>query len=120
LRQLESVQCLLTGAHLKAGPNAMLERLRFNPACIKVFHTDLMLSAGRYAGYRAPGAEPIQYTRPFLKTHDPLLQYKVINRLSKLGYIRGDERFEEVMEMGLDGYLENLQRVHGADEQALL
>src|SRR5690606_40843388 len=31
--------------------------LRFNPACIKVFNTDLMLSAGRYAGYRARSEE---------------------------------------------------------------
>jgi hypothetical protein len=120
LRQLESLQWLLPDTHLNAGPNAMLDLLRFNPSYIKVFNTDLMLSAGRYAGYRAPGAKPIQYTRSFIKTHDPILQYKVINRLWELGYIRGDDRFEDVMEMGLDGYLKSLQRVHGADEQALL
>lgn len=120
LRQVASLQWLLPDTHFNAGPNAVLDLLRFNPTTIKVFNTDLMLSAGRYAGYRPAGAKPIEYTRSFIKTHDPVLQYKTMHRLWEMGYIVGDERFEEVMGMGLDEYLVNLQQVHGANEQALL
>lgn len=120
IRKIYSLQWLLPDTHFNAGPNAFIDLLRCQPAEIKIFNTDLMLSAGRYAGYRKPGAKDIDYTRSFIKTHDPVLQYVTIHRLWKLGYLKGDSRFEEVMELGLEGYLAQLQGVHGAHEQALL
>lgn len=120
LRQITSFQWLLPDSHFNAGPNAVIDLLRFRPRSISVFNTDLMLSAGRYAGYRPAGVKPIEYTRSFIKTHDPVLQFKTMHRLWIQGYILGDPRFEEVMAMGLDNYLVQLQEVHGAHEQALL
>jgi len=120
IRQIYSLQWMLPDTHFNAGPNAFIDILRCQPAGIKVFNTDLMLSAGRYAGYRKPGAKDIDYTRSFIKTHDPILQYVTIHRLWSLGYLEGDARFEEVMGLGLTGYLARLQRVHGAHDQALL
>ena len=120
MRQIASLQWLLPDTHFNAGPNAVIDLLRFNPGIIRIFNTDLMLSAGRYAGYRPAGAKPIEYTRSFIKTHDPVLQFKTMHRLWELGYIVGDQRFEEVMGLGLNEYLAQLQKVHGANEQALL
>lgn len=120
LRQLRSLQWLLPDTHFNAGPNAIIDLLRFSPAGIRVFNTDLMLSSGRFAGYREAGDEETDYTRSFIKTHDPILQYRVMHRLWSLGRIDGDNRFEEVMAMGLEGYLSELQKAYGATERALL
>jgi pentatricopeptide repeat protein len=119
VRQLASLEWMLPDTHFNAGPNAVLDLLRFNPAEIRVFNTDLMLSAGRFAGYNPAGAKPIDYTRSFIKTHDPILQYKVMQRLWKIGLISGDARFDEVMVLGVQKYMEQLQNAHGANERLL-
>ncbi|WP_328190377.1 hypothetical protein [Marinobacter sp. OP 3.4] len=119
LRLLTSLQWFLPDTHLNAGPNAVIDMLRFGPGEIRIFNTDMMLSAGRFAGYRQPNDKPTDYTRSFIKTHDPILQYQIMRRLWKCGYIKGDDRFEEVMAMGLSGYLEELQKAYGADSCAL-
>jgi hypothetical protein len=114
LRVLSSLKWMLPDTHFNAGPDVVLDLLRFNPAGIRVFNTDLMLSAGRFSGYLLAGAKPIDYTRSFIKTHDPILQYEIMQRLWNIGLISGDARFDEVMTLGLRGYTEQLQRVHGA------
>ncbi|GGY79034.1 hypothetical protein [Marinobacter zhanjiangensis] len=120
LRLVASLQWLLPDTHLNAGPNALLDLLRFEPSGIKVFNTDMMLSSGRFAGYFPDGAKSIDHTRSFIKTHDPILQYQLMHRLWVCGHIEGDERFEEVMEMGLVGYLNELQKAYGANTRALV
>lgn len=119
LRFLTSLQWFLPDTHLNAGPNAVIDMLRFAPGDIRIFNTDMMLSSGRFAGYRQPGDKPTDYTRSFIKTHDPILQYQIMRRLWHCGYIKGDERFDEVMAMGLAGYLTELQKAYGADTRAL-
>lgn len=119
LRQVQTLQWFLPDTHLNAGPNAIIDLLRFRPASIRVYNTDLMLSSGRFAGYREAGNEETDYTRSFIKTHDPILQYRIMNRLWAAGRIDGDRRFVEVMEMGLDGYLSELQKAYGAVDRAL-
>lgn len=119
LRLLTSLQWFLPDTHLNAGPNAVIDMLRFGPGAIRIFNTDMMLSSGRFAGYRQPNDKPTDYTRSFIKTHDPILQYQVMRRLWICGYLKGDDRFEEVMAMGLSGYLEELQKAYGADRCAL-
>lgn len=119
LRQIRSFQWLMPDTHLNAGPNAVIDLLRFGPDAVKIFNTDLMLSSGRFAGYKPEGDKPIDHTRAFIKTHDPILQYQVMRRLWGLGYIGGDPRFESVMTMGLRGYLDELQQAYGAVTRAL-
>lgn len=119
LRQLTSLQWFLPDTHLNAGPNALLDLLRFRPSAIHVFNTDLMLSSGRFAGYREKGNEETDYTRSFIKTHDPVLQYRIMHRLWSNGFIKGDARFEYVMALGLEGYLAELQKAYGAVNRAL-
>lgn len=118
LRRLTSFQWMLADTHFNAGPNAIIDMLRFRPVNIKVFNTDLMLSSGRFAGYRPASAKPVDYTRSFIKTHDPILQYRIMHRLWETGYISGDERFNEVMGMGIGCYLDELQQAHGARDLA--
>lgn len=119
LRQLTSLQWFLPDTHLNAGPNALLDLLRFRPSTICVFNTDLMLSSGRFAGYREAGNEETDYTRSFIKTHDPVLQYRIMHRLWSNGFIQGDARFEYVMKLDLAGYLKELQKAYGAVNRAL-
>ena len=120
VRELASLQWLMPDTHLNAGPNAVLDLLRFEPGSLKVFNTDMMLSSGRFAGYKAPDEKPIDYTRSFIKTHDPVVQFLILNRLWTVGHISGDERFEAVMAMGLEKYLLQLQEAYGARKQALI
>lgn len=119
LRLLTSLQWFLPDTHLNAGPNAVIDMLRFGPAEIRIFNTDMMLSSGRFAGYRQANDKPTDYTRSFIKTHDPVMQYRIMRRLWICDYIKGDDRFEEVMAMGLNRYLEELQKAYGADSCAL-
>ncbi|MGC8120903.1 hypothetical protein [Marinobacter sp. VGCF2001] len=120
VRQLASLQWLMPDTHLNAGPNAVLDLLRFEPESLKIFNTDMMLSSGRFAGYKAPDEKPIDYTRSFIKTHDPVVQFRTLNGLWLAGHISGDERFEAVMAMGLEQYLLQLQEAYGARKQALI
>jgi len=120
LRQIASLQWLLPDTHLNAGPNAILDLLKFGPKKIKIFNTDMMLSSGRFAGYKSESDKPIDYTRSFIKTHDPILQYQIMHRLWTVGHIVGDARFESVMKMGLHDYLDQLQQAYGADTRALI
>ncbi|WP_404368166.1 hypothetical protein [Marinobacter sp.] len=120
MRRLTPFLWLLPDTHFNAGPNALFDLLRFAPAGVHVFNTDLMLSAGRFEGYRPAGARQIDYTRSFIKTHDPVLQYEFMRLAWQAGCITGDQGFTEVMEMGIDTYLSRLQQVHGCVEQALL
>ncbi|WP_323751842.1 hypothetical protein [Marinobacter sp.] len=120
VRQLESLQWLMPDTHLNAGPNAVLDLLRFGPSSLAIYNTDMMLSSGRFAGYKASDEKSIDYTRSFIKTHDPVVQFLVMHRLWSLGRIKGDERFESVMAMGLDQYLLRLQEAYGARTQALI
>ena len=120
MRRLSPFLWLLPDTHFNAGPNALFDLLRFEPAGIRIFNTDLMLSAGRFEGYRPTGARQIDYTRSFIKTHDPILQYEFMRHAWRAGCITGDQEFTEVMEMGIDTYLSRLQQVHGCVEQALL
>jgi hypothetical protein len=119
LRHLTSLQWFLPDTHFNAGPNAVVDMLRFRPEAIRVFNTDMMLSSGRFSGYRQPDDKPTDYTRSFIKTHDPILQYQTMRRLWTCGYLSGDERFDEVMSMGLTRYLTELQNAYGADTRAL-
>lgn len=112
-RTLLPVNWLLLDSEFNVGPNAVYDILRFSPKKITVFNTDLMLTADRASGYRPAGMPPIDYLRSFVKTHDPILQYQFFHHAWSAGLVAGDARFSRVMGMGLVGYLQELQEVHG-------
>lgn len=113
-RVLMNLQWLLFDSELNAGPNAIFDLLRFAPAAVKVFNTDLMLTAGRYKGYSQPGGEEINYSHSFAKTHDPLMQFRWAKLAWSRGLIHGDDRFCEVMRSDESAYIKQLQDGHGA------
>lgn len=105
---------LLPDTEFNIGVNAIFDLLRFKPSEIKVFNTDLMLTAGRNKNYWPSSVGNVDYIRSFIKTHDPVTQYQFLSHVYRSGLIKGDQRFCEVMEMGLENYISELQLVHGA------
>ena len=112
-RSIKSPQWLLFDSEFHAGTNATLDIIRFSPGAVKVFNSDLMLTAGRYKGYWRPGTKEVNYCLSFGKTHDPVMQYNYLYLLWSKGIVSGDERFLEIMSSGLGKYIEDLQEVHG-------
>ncbi|UCZ56945.1 hypothetical protein LGV61_01335 [Desulfurispirillum indicum] len=104
---------MLMDSELNVGPNATLDCLAFNPEQIKIFNIDLMLTAQRAEGYRPNSALPINYLRSFVKTHDPAMQFQFFSHAYHAGLIDGDERFNAVINLGLEGYMRALQKMHG-------
>jgi len=106
-RQLMDYSKFLFHGSLHAVPNAVLDLLEYQPRSIKVFNADLMLTKDRFKGYR-----PDSFITQFSKNsviHDPALQYLILNQLWKKDIISGDVRFTEVMSLGLDEYMTQLQ-----------
>ena len=100
-------------------PIVALDLWLFNARSIKVYHTDLMLTAGRQKGYYPSSfnrSDDIASMRQVFRrgsiVHDPIQQYRTLNRLWFNKRITGDPRFIDVMQMGLDGYLCELERVY--------
>ena len=88
-----------------------------NAKNVKVFHTDLMLSQGRLPGYYPAsfGRHDDMMNDLFWSScivHDPVLQYRALCQLWSLGKIEGDARFNEVMMLGEQRYLEELEKVY--------
>tara|TARA_R100000322_G_C5447276_1_gene191862 strand:+ start:2802 stop:4058 length:1257 start_codon:yes stop_codon:yes gene_type:complete len=112
-RLLSNVEWLLPDTEFNAGPNAVYDLLRFCPGEVKIFNSDLMLTAGRFAGYWQPGAKEVNYCYSFAKTHDPVLQFRHFQHALAAELISGDAAFREVMAMTLEQYIERLQSAHG-------
>lgn len=112
-RIVRNAQWLLLDSEFHAGTNALMDLFRFEPERVKVFNSDLMLTAGRYQGYWRPGTKPVNYCFSFAKTHDPFMQFNYLQRLWASGLMEGDTRFGAIMEKGLETYARDLQRVHG-------
>lgn len=97
-------------------PLVALDLACFQCAFIKIFHADLMLTAARVAGYypeslSKDGKMKSTFRRGSI-SHDPTLQYLTLNKLWRNKKLSGDQRFEQVMEMGLDNYLVELEKVY--------
>jgi len=97
-------------------PIVALDFSLFGAKSIKIYHTDLMLTVSRQKGYYP---ESFDYDRRMVDLfligsvkHDPVQQYRTINSLWRNKKITGDARFVEVMEMDLDAYLCELERVY--------
>ncbi|MCK0713473.1 hypothetical protein [Chromohalobacter sarecensis] len=119
-RIVRNAQWLLLDSEFHAGTNALVDLFRFEPKKVKVFNSDLMLTAGRYQGYWRPGTKPVNYCFSFSKTHDPFMQFNYLKRLWASGLIEGDARFGAIMENGLEAYVKDLQRAHGESGRQVL
>lgn len=101
-------------------PTVALDLALFNTKSIKIYHTDLMLTIARQKGYNPksfnmPSEDIEGMKKNFRRSsilHDPILQYRTFHKLWSTKKITGDTRFVEVMEMGLDAFLSELERVY--------
>ncbi len=122
--------CLFNG-DFNAIPNVVLDLLRFDSYSVKVFHADLMLTVQRFAGYHwwadcsfDQGVdEQIRLIENYLRSfvfHDPVTQYVLLSNLWEAGRVVGDERFTEVMRLGCEEYMRQMQTVYGEPFNAYL
>jgi hypothetical protein len=88
---------------------------------VKIFHTDLMLSVSRYLGYNKYSFQDENKKKVMFLyasiTHDPVLQYRTLKNVWKHNKIHGDLRFEQVMTVGLDDYLKELEQVYSKNTE---
>lgn len=100
----------------------VLDLTLFNAKSIKIYHTDLMLTIARQKGYIQKNfkmlSEDIEVMKNDFRSssilHDPILQYRTFHMLWRTKKIKGDARFVEVMEMGLDAFLSELELVYAS------
>ena len=93
-----------------------LDLALFDVKKIKIFHSDLMLTVRRQIGYSISSSKCTEdLKKRFTKSsiiHDPIQQYVVLHKLWINEKITGDARFVEVMQVGLDAYLRELERTY--------
>ena len=97
-------------------PKTILDILFYQPKSIYIFHADLNLSISRNKDYYP---KKLSFSELHLKSnlksgfliHDPITQYKLLEILFKNNKIKGDKKFTEVMNLGLDSYLEKLSEI---------
>lgn len=111
-RNIFSLIWLLNSSEFNIGLNAVYDLIRFNPRLLKIYYMDLMLSKGREGGYWFNSMLSTDVAKSFVETHDPIMQYSFYKLLYDRGILQGDIRFIEVMNMGIDNYLKELQKVY--------
>ena len=117
-RYIENLKDTLFMNTFNAVSNIVMDLLRFDPKEIKIFHADMMLTVARSTGYYPLSwARENNMERTFLefssRSHDLVIQYWLLYTLFKKGRIKGDKRFDEVMELGEKKYMQQLQYIYG-------
>ena len=109
-------QFLFNGT-LNSLPNLLLDLLINDPTLIKVFHFDLQLTARREKNYYPDSwgrnDSELEHFRKTFVNHDPITQYKFLQKLYQNEKIEGDIIFDTLMKSGLNVYIENLNKVFG-------
>lgn len=106
VRAMANHDMLAFNGSYNAIPNAVLDMMRFQPAGIRVYNTDLMLTASYQEGYAQHITADISVG--FI-SHDPLSQYNMLHCLWRHKLISGDARFVAIMKMGEKTYIDTLQ-----------
>ena len=93
--------------------NIILDLSRYNPEEIFLYHFDVMLSKERIAGYYTDVKNNEELHLKMIKCfpgHDPVTQFLILKSFWKSGFIKGDERFEEVISMNAENYMKSMQK----------
>ena len=117
-RSIVNYNQILFNGTLNAIPNILLDLLCFNPASINIFHADLMVTVDRCDGYHSNTWKKDKdakkhFLQECARAHDPITQYWILNKLKNNPLIRGDKRFEDVMQLGEQEYMTKLQNIYG-------
>ncbi len=97
-------------------PIVALDFSLFKARSINIYHTDLMLTLNRQSGYYPSSFDYDHKMREIFLVgsvlHDPIQQYLIFSRLLSAKKISGDDRFIEVITMGLENYLLELEKIY--------
>ena len=113
VRTLKRVDLALFNGSLSLIQNIILDLSRYNPKEIFLYHFDVMLSKDRIAGYYTDVKNNEELHLKMIKCfpgHDPVTQFLILKSFWKLGFIKGDERFEEVISMNAEDYMKSMQK----------
>lgn len=111
--RLKSIRQLPYNTSLMQLQKIILDIARYEPAKIKCFHSDLMLTVNRSKGYIDWENMKKEFLETTSKSHDPVPQLLILKQLYKAKVIEGDPRFEEVMQLTEDEYMNQLQSIYG-------
>ena len=117
-RSLERVDKALFYGSLTAVQNIVVDLLRYNPKEIFLYHFDIMLSKERINGYYPKINNKNDFRLKMIKSfpgHDPVINFQIMKSFWKQDFIKGDQRFEEVMKMDTKDYMKNMQKVYYLD-----
>ena len=113
VRTLKRVDLALFNGSLSLIQNIILDLSRYNPEEIFLYHFDVMLSKERIAGYYTDVNNNEELHLKMIKCfpgHDPVTQFLILKSFWKSGFIKGDERFEEVISMNAENYMKSMQK----------
>ena len=111
-RALKPVNNLLFNGSLNMIPDICLDILQFHPHTIKIYQSDFMLTPHRLEKYNVANLDTIQNQLQTL-THDPITQFTLMKKLREKNKIIGDKRFEEVIKMSTENFMNKLQKIYG-------
>ena len=117
-RSLERVDKALFYGSLTVVQNIIVDLLRYNPKEIFLYHFDIMLSKERINGYYPKINNKNDFRLKMIKSfpgHDPVINFQIMKSFWKQDFIKGDQRFEEVMKMDTKDYMKNMQKVYYLD-----
>lgn len=118
LRRLVSFDGLFFNGSLNMGPIAALDIALHSSFPLKIYHMDLMLTVRRFQGYYPDSFErdsEKSLVKAFNRStvvHDPITQYRLLKGLWESEAISGDQRFDEVMQLGCEKYMQQLQDLY--------
>ena len=100
--------------------NVLIDLIPFQPASIKIYQADMLLTVMRSPGYTPDSInrhdELNQIKAINISNHDPITNFLFIQRVFDTGRIVGDPRFSQVMEMSEQEYCAQLENNYGAQK----
>lgn len=100
---------LFKGTH-NAVQRAIADLARFDVGEMKVFNSDLFISAEYASGYRQTSSEVLCMG---FTTHDPVSNFHFTRRMLECGVIAADARLTEILQMSDEQYVRELQLRYG-------
>jgi len=94
-------------------PNSLADLLLYSPLKIKIFSIDMFTTIKNRNSYTIN--ERGRRGNTIFLEHDPFSQYKFIKNLYDNGFIDGDEIFQNIMNLGVQKYMELLQKIYLSD-----
>ena len=111
-RVLASTSILNWNGSFSMMENAVADLLLFKPAELKIFGVNIYTSFNYDKSYGNSPPENIKQITLNFTVHDIFTQYMFMNNLYKLGLIGGDHDFEQVLQLGIEGYIMRMSELY--------